>query len=144
MSFKVLSTKKFSLIFYPTFYLITFVIGLIIGFFYSMNFFYSYLINSIFIIMTIGLVLSLDRYLLINFLKRKENLLVKQKITFVLFWKIKWIPAILLLVSSIILTNEKIIFINNFGLMYGAIILIIILVISEILKLIHMRYLDLD
>ncbi|BAC43845.1 hypothetical protein D8X55_00325 [Malacoplasma penetrans] len=143
MNLKIFSTPKFSILFYSLFFTLSLVIAFIIGFTYQIQFLYSYLINVSFIILAIVLILSLDKKLLLTFIK-KESLPRRKKIQFIFTWKIKWISLVLLFVCSIILISQKIIFINNFGLLYSAIILIIILIISEILKLIKLRYIDLE
>lgn len=143
MNLKTLTTQKFSIIFYSLFFALSLLLTFIIGFTYQIEFLYSYLINSIFIILAIILIVTLDKKLLLTFIK-KETLSKRKKTKFIFTWKIKWISFVLLFICSIILISQKIIFINNFGLLYSAIILIIILIISEILKLIKLRNIELE
>ncbi len=54
-----------------------------------------------------------------------------------LFWKIKYLPLLFLLLFSFLALDLKIFFINNFGLIYGAIITFIILLVSEFFRIFY-------
>ncbi len=130
--------KKLKIInwFYFSFFILANLIALLIGFLYEINFLYSFLISDIFIILVFILLFTVDKKLMTSFYNL-ENLNKWKKVMVYLFWKIKYLPLLFLLLFSFLALDLKIFFINNFGLIYGAIITFIILLVSEFFRIFY-------
>lgn len=137
---KILSNPTYAQnIFYISFTLLATIVSIIVGVFYNYNFLYSYLISLIFTISCISTIFFVDQKPLwvMNKLKRRSK---KSKFFIIFIWKLKYLWLVFYLIFCIISINKKIIFINILGLCYGAIILLIIVLISEILRVYYYNF----
>lgn len=73
-----------------------------------------------------------------HFLEEKQELFLK-KSYLIFLWKIKYLPVLLLLICTMVLTTQKMWYINTYGLIYSAIIMVIFLLASEIFRLSLLR-----
>lgn len=135
---KLLPTNPLQIIslFYLSFFILSNLIAVLVGFLYEINFLYSFLISDIFIVAVLFLIFIFDKKL-INSFSNLEKISKSKKIMVFLFWKIKYLPLFFLLLFSFLAMGQKFYFINNFGLFYGAIVTFIILLISEFFRIFY-------
>ena len=100
--------KKLKIInwFYFSFFILANLIALLIGFLYEINFLYSFLISDIFIILVFILLFTVDKKLMTSFYNL-ENLNKWKKVMVYLFWKIKYLPLLFLLLFSFLALDLK-------------------------------------
>ena len=98
--------KRLIIVFCISFLLLSFLIAIIVGFTYQISFLYSYLINSGFIILMVLIITICENKIVNHFLEEKQELFLK-KSYLIFLWKIKYLPVLLLLICTMVLTTQK-------------------------------------
>ena len=133
MKRNILNSHLLQNILYILFSTLSLIISIIVGALYNYDFFYSYLLSFVFVVLTLIFIILFDQLPFKNIEKLKEKSR-KHRWKIVFMWKVKYLPIIFYLIFCILIIDKNIFFINTLGLCYGAIILVIIILVSEFLR----------